>query len=125
MRNVVVMGIFRPFIDCVRYLALALLLWYGGIRTLGGAASIGMLYMFIKYMGMFFHPLMELAEEFNTLQSSMAAGEKINAILEEDEEVDPADPVPVARPLTGRIEFDHVWFAYEAENWVLRDGCLS
>ncbi|MGI5878536.1 MAG: ABC transporter ATP-binding protein [Christensenellales bacterium] len=121
MRNVVVMGIFRPFIDCVRYLALALLLWYGGIRTLGDAASIGMLYMFIKYMGMFFHPLMELAEEFNTLQSSMAAGQKIHSILEEDEEVEPSHPVPVARPVRGRIEFDHVWFAYEDDNWVLRD----
>lgn len=121
MRNVVVFGIFRPFIDCVRYLALALLLWYGGGRVLGGAVSVGTLYMFIKYMGMFFHPLMAMAEEFNTLQSSMAAGQKIMSVLDHPEEAEPVSPARNLGTVRGRIEFEHVWFAYEAENWVLRD----
>lgn len=121
MKRVVVFGIFRPFMDVVRSLAVAILLWYGGRNILSGALEFGTLYVFIDYIGRFFQPIMELTEEFNTLQSSMVSAERILNILEEEPEKEPVGEGVKREKIKGEIEFKNVWFAYQGDNWVLKD----
>lgn len=121
MQRVVVFGIFRPFMDVVRSLAVAILLWYGGRNILAGSLEFGTLYVFIDYIGRFFQPIMELTEEFNTLQSSMVSAERILNILGEEPEKEPEGEGVKRERIRGEIEFKNVWFAYQGDNWVLKD----
>lgn len=87
---------------------------------LGGAISIGTLYIFINYISSFFDPIQELAEQFGTLQSSLASAEKMFQILDvKPEIVNPSHPVDVK--VDGKIEFKNVWFAYEKDEYILKD----
>ena len=121
MQRVVVFGIFRPFMNVVRSLAVAILLWYGGRNILAGSLEFGTLYVFIDYIGRFFQPIMELTEEFNTLQSSMVSAERILNILGEEPEKEPEGEGVKRERIRGEIEFKNVWFAYQGDNWVLKD----
>jgi len=86
----------------------------GSNSVLNGTLSLGTLFIFISYISSFFEPIQELAEQFGTLQSSLASAEKIFSILDEKPEiVSPAHPIDVN--IQGRIEFKNVWFAYETE----------
>ncbi|MCG0276427.1 MAG: ABC transporter ATP-binding protein/permease [Thermosediminibacteraceae bacterium] len=121
MRELRVFAVFRPFLDLLFYLSLSLLIWYGGPRVIRGTLSFGTLYAFVHYMGQFFQPINELAEKFNILQSAMASSERIFQVLDTESPIkDPSDPVAVGR-FRGEIEFRNVWFAYEGEDWVLKD----
>ena len=87
---------------------------------LNGSLSLGTLFVFITYISSFFEPIQELSEQPGTLQSSIASAEKIFSVLDvKPEIVSPADPAPVN--ILGEIEFRHVWFAYEEENYILKD----
>ena len=81
---------------------------------------MGTLYIFLQYIGSFFEPIQELAEQFSTLQSAIAASEKIFTLLD-TEPLIPPDDHALLPEIRGRIEFDHVWFAYQGEDWVLKD----
>ena len=98
-------GIFRPLMEFAGNLALAILLYFGTKQFLSGTITIGLIFIFVKYMKMFFNPLIELAEQFNIFQSSMAAAEKIFAILEDEPEPEPDDGLELKQPVLGRIEF--------------------
>mgnify|MGYP000721400787 FL=1 len=99
-------------------LAMIIIIGTGSSYVLKGTLSLGTLFIFISYISSFFEPIQELAEQFGTLQSSLASAEKIFSILDEKPEiVKPARPVNVQ--IQGRIEFRHVWFAYDGENYVL------
>lgn len=120
-REMLVFAIFRPLIYILSVLSLMLVLGIGSREVLGNVISIGTLYIFAQYIQSFFEPIQELAEQFSTLQSSLASAEKIFTIMDEDALVpEPENPV-VLPGIKGRIEFDHVWFAYDNENYVLRD----
>ena len=121
MRRVTIFGIFRPFMDVVRSLAVAILLWYGGRNILAGVLEFGTLYVFVDYIGRFFQPIMELTEEFNILQSSIVSAERIANLLDEEQEVNPAGEGVKRERIRGEIEFRNVWFAYQGEEWVLKD----
>jgi ATP-binding cassette subfamily B protein len=89
--------------------------------VLAGGISIGTLYIFIQYINSFFEPIQEMAEQFSTLQSAVASAEKIFTLLDTQPQIqEEAHPVQLPQ-IRGRIEFDHVWFAYDGENYVLRD----
>lgn len=124
-REVMTFAIFRPSIYFVSVLAMILVIGVGSSSVLNGTLSLGTLFIFITYIGSFFEPIQELAEQFGTLQSSLASAEKIFSILDEQPEiVNPPHPVDVA--IRGRIEFKHVWFAYEKNadglyNYILKD----
>ncbi|MGE5592552.1 MAG: ABC transporter ATP-binding protein [Betaproteobacteria bacterium] len=121
MRELQVYAIFRPAMDLVSSLALALLVWYGGGRVLAGKLEFGVLYAFINYIQQFFRPINDLTDKYNIMQSAMAASERIFMLLDTDaREPDPAKPVSLGRP-RGGIEFQNVWFAYNGEDWVLKD----
>lgn len=120
-REIVVYGTFRPLIYWIGIVSLATVLGFGGLQVMGGTISIGTLYIFISYIKSFYEPIQSLSDQFGTLQAAMAAGEKIFQLMDEEPAiVPPAQPKPLERP-KGRIEFDHVWFSYDGEEWVLRD----
>ncbi|MHB1393557.1 MAG: ABC transporter ATP-binding protein [Clostridia bacterium] len=121
MRELFVFAVFRPSMDLIYSLALSLLIWYGGARMLSGTLPFGVLFAFINYIEQFFQPINDLTEKFNILQSAMASSERIFLLLDEKETIsNPAVPAALGR-IMGDIEFKNVWFAYEGENWVLRD----
>jgi ATP-binding cassette subfamily B protein len=120
-KEMMVFAIFRPSIYILSVVALIIILGVGGDSVLKGTISIGTLYVFVQYIGSFFEPIQELAEQLGTLQSAMASAEKIFTILDEEPLiVNPENPKRVPE-VKGRIEFEHVWFAYEGENWILKD----
>ncbi|HZU28840.1 MAG TPA: ABC transporter ATP-binding protein [Bryobacteraceae bacterium] len=114
-------GWFYPVVEFIGMIALAALLSYGGVRIRSGALSLGVLVAFFQYGLRFFRPIQDLSEKYNILQSAMAASERIFKLLDTKATVlSPGSPKPVpAGPVA--IEFDHVWFAYKDEDWVLRD----
>ena len=124
MRELFVFSVFRPSMDLIYSLALSLLIWYGGARMLSGTLPFGVLFAFINYIEQFFQPINDLTEKFNILQAAMASSERIFLLLDEKETIEnPAVPAVPAElvSIKGDIEFKNVWFAYEGENWVLRD----
>lgn len=120
-REMLVFAIFRPLIYILSVLSLMVVLGLGSRDVLNGIIPIGTLYIFAQYIQSFFEPIQELAEQFSTLQSSLASGEKIFTIMDEESLVPEADKPVILPQIKGRIEFDHVWFAYDDKNYVLRD----
>ena len=119
MRQLITFAVFRPLMSFLSSFAIALVIWYGGQRVLGGSLSLGALTAFIQYVRMLFDPVLELSEGYNVLQGAMAASERIFILLDEPEE-DRGGGEKIEN-LQGRIEFRHVWFAYKDEDWVLKD----
>lgn len=123
-REVMTFAVFRPSIYLLSVFAMVIVIGQGSASVLDGTVSLGTLFVFINYISSFFEPIQELAEQFGTLQSSLASAEKIFSILDEQPEiVNPENPVPVE--ITGRIEFRHVWFAYEKDDYILKDVSFS
>lgn len=113
-------GWFYPAVEFLSMVALASLLAYGGYHVDAGVMSLGVLVAFFQYGMRVFRPIQDLSEKYNILQSSLAAGERIFSLLDEEPKVEsPAKSVAV--PDNAPIEFDHVWFAYKGEDWVLED----
>jgi len=114
-------SLFGPIVAIVSALAVGLIIWYGGGRVVAGAMSLGSLVAFLQYMERFFLPIRDLTEKYNSLQSAMASSERIFRLLDEEEDIrDPDEPVRL-ESVRGEIEFDHVWFSYNPNEWVLRD----
>ena len=120
-REIVVYGTFRPVIYFISILALASVLGFGGKQVMDGALSIGTLYIFTSYVKSFFEPIQSLSDQFGTLQSAMAAGEKIFTLMDEEPQIHQPENPQSMPAVKGRIEFEHVWFSYDGEEWVLRD----
>lgn len=119
-REVMTFAIFRPSIYLLSVLAMMVVLGTGSASVLNGTLSLGTLFIFISYIGSFFEPIQELAEQFGTLQSSLASAEKLFSVLDEKPQIVPPQH-PVEVEVRGRIEFRHVWFAYEKEDYILKD----
>jgi ATP-binding cassette subfamily B multidrug efflux pump len=138
-------AVFYPAIEVTAALATALIIWYGGARVLAGALTLGTLVAFIQYSHRFFRPISDMSEKFNLLESAMASSERIFKLLDTQPTIrsgQPAadhgrpsgqrtadggsrvttDPLPAAADQpASEIVFDHVWFAYSGEDYVLRD----
>lgn len=120
-RELMVNAFFRPLIYMVSVIALVIVVIVGSRNVLSGAITLGTLYIYLQYIVSFFNPIEELAEQFSTIQSAVASAEKIFTLFDETPVVRER-PDPVSLPaINGRIEFDHVWFAYHDEDWVLKD----
>ncbi|MGI6563515.1 MAG: ABC transporter ATP-binding protein [Clostridia bacterium] len=123
MERIKIFGIFRPFMDVVKSFSLAIVIYVGAKEVAGASIEVGILYLFIRYIGNFFQPIMNLTEMFNTTQSAVVAADRITTVFEtkpESEEVQ-REPILTPEKCKGRIEFDHVWFAYIDDLWVLKD----
>lgn len=120
VREIKVTVLFRPMIDLFAILAVVSVLVMSGTVTRAGGTEIGVIVAFIRYTEKLFFPIKDLAEKYNLLQSALAAAERIYHLLEDESE-------PHEKRIGERIdkvrsiEFQHVWFAYEGENWVVRD----
>ena len=119
MRQMLTFAVFRPMMSFLSSFAIALVIWYGGFNVLRGSLSLGALTAFIQYARMLFEPILNLSEGYNVLQAAMASSERIFRLLDEKKE-DTGGGKRLPAP-EGRIEFKDVWFAYNEENWVLRD----
>lgn len=120
-REMLMYAVFRPLIYILSILSLMIVLWFGSKNVFDSAISIGTLYIFSNYIRSFFDPIQELAEQFSTLQSSVASAEKIFSVMDEDEFIPEIENPQKPDKIIGKIEFDHVWFAYDGKNYVLRD----
>lgn len=121
MKELAVMSVFRPVIAFLSNAALAFVLWRSGVSVLAGTLTLGTMYVFSSYIRSFFEPIQDLAETFSVLQNAMASAEKIFSVLDEENPIlEPEEPVELPE-VRGKIEFRHVWFAYEGEEYILRD----
>jgi ATP-binding cassette subfamily B protein len=129
-------AVFYPTIEVIGALAASLILWYGGSRVLVSsidkanvvfavsvrdALTLGSLVAFIQYSQRFFRPISDLSEKFNLLQAAMASSERIFGLLDTPVTIE-SPPAPArGAGRGGRVRFEHVWFAYNGEDHVLRD----
>ena len=120
-REMLMYAVFRPLIYILSILSLMIVLWFGSRNVFDEIISVGTLYIFSNYIRSFFDPIQELAEQFSTLQSSIASAEKIFTVMDETEFIPEVANPKEPDKIIGKIEFDHVWFAYDGENYVLKD----
>jgi ATP-binding cassette, subfamily B, multidrug efflux pump len=123
LRSITIYAVFFPVVEVLTAVAMALLLYYGGLRTLDGTLTVGVLAAFIQLTRRFFQPLQDLSEKFNLLQSAMASSERVFALLDQPVTVmEPPNPALLPHPARGEVKFENVWFRYSPDGpWVLRD----
>ena len=121
VQNIFYYAVFFPAVEVIGALAIALILWHGGSGIIEGAVTFGVVVDFIQYAERFYQPVRDLSEKYNMIQSAMVASERIFELLDTPPAVaEPPAPRAIGR-LRGEVEFDRVWFAYQGEDWVLRD----
>ncbi len=120
-REMMVYAIFRPCLYLASIVGLAIVLGGGSRLVLENTISIGTLYVFVQYINNLYNPIQELAEQFSTLQSAIASAEKIFTLLDEEPLIQEQEKPVLLPEVRGRIEFDHVWFAYDNEHYILKD----
>jgi len=126
-REIYVFSVFRPSMYMLYMASVLGLLYLGGkgyingTTFMGQAISSGTLVSFYMYINKFYNPIQNLAEQFNRLQSAFASAEKIFTIMDMESEIRDAEDAIELTEIRGEIEFRHVWFAYEKEEWVLKD----
>jgi ATP-binding cassette, subfamily B, multidrug efflux pump len=122
MRQTIFNSIFNPSIGLFGNISLALLIWYGGRSVLEGTITFGTVYAFTHYVRQFFEPLRGLADRFNQIQAALASAERIFETLETKPTIiDPIKPIELPSKMLGNIVFQNVWFAYQKEDWILKD----
>jgi ATP-binding cassette subfamily B multidrug efflux pump len=106
-------ALFWPIVEFLAAVAVAVVLWYGGLNVLEGTLTVGVIAAFLQYVRRFYRPIQDLSEKFNILQSAMASSERIFRLLDAEPSVaDPTAPKRLSLPVRGAIEFRDVWFAY-------------
>lgn len=127
LRSITYYALFFPVIQFFTALALALILWYGGLRMLDDAMTVGVIAAFLQYARRFFRPIQDLSEKYNLLQAAMASSERVFKLIDEEIEIrDPDEPLALPEEGRGEIVFENVWFAYGDDedcepDWVLED----
>ncbi len=119
-------ALFYPAVEFIGVVAIIVSFWYGGLKSLAGLVSVGVLFAFMQWSQRFFQPIQDLSEKFNILQSAMAASERIFKLLDEPLPAGLSGGLPLSE-VRGEIEFRNVWFAYNGganpaeDDWILRD----
>jgi ATP-binding cassette subfamily B protein len=121
VQNISYYAVFFPVVEVIGALAIALILWYGGGGILAGTVTFGVVVAFIQYAERFYQPVRDLSEKYNMIMSAMVASERIFELLDTRPAIEePKAPRTIGR-MRGEVEFDRLWFAYQGEDWVLRD----
>lgn len=121
IKSVLYHAVFYPFVELISAIAVALIIWYGGGEVVQQNLSLGVLFAFIQYTEMFFRPVRDLAEKYNILQTGMASSERIFKLLDTKMFIkNPQTPIPL-KDVKGKVEFRNVWFAYNDDEYVLKD----
>lgn len=121
MDHIKIFAVYGPSNYLLNITALALLLWFGGKMYIAGEITIGTIVIFQRYIGKFFEPIQEFAEQLNIIQSASASAERIFDLLDEKPEIVDSSNAVDMKDLKGEIEFKNVWFAYKDEEWILKD----
>lgn len=124
IRSVWYFSIFLPVVEILSATSLGLMVWWGGHQVMEQQVTVGELVAFILYIHMLFRPIRELADKFNTLQMGVVSSERVFKILDTTEHIEDNGTI-TDQNLYGNIEFDHVWFAYNEEDFVLKDVSFS
>ena len=119
MHQLLIFSVFRPLIDVLSYITLGTIIYFGGKAVLGGEISIGVLIAFISYIHMFFRPIFDFSERYNTLQSAMASSERIFLLFEENDKIYSSDHPRYPHNIEGRVEFRNVSFEYKDNEKVI------
>ena len=126
IKTIFYFSIFWPLVEVLASVAMALVIWYGGAQMLAGDVTFGILLAFIQYVRQFFMPIRDLSDKFNTLQSALAASERIFNVMDEPNQIEDPDKPATPAHRKGEIEFDKVWFRYnENEDYVIKDLSLK
>ncbi len=125
LQEVRTFALFRPLVDLIYTAVVLCVLAYGGFLHKQGPLEVGVLVAFLRYVEMFFWPIKDIAEKYNLLQSALAAAERVAALLEGDKTAENHEDESPDCYFQGRIRFENVWFAYEGEEWVLKDVSFS
>lgn len=114
-------ALFYPAVEIIAATGIALIIWDGGGQVLQGIATLGTVIAFIQLAQMFYEPVADMSEKYNTVQSAMSAAERIFQLLDEPVTITAPEQPARTGSVRGHIEFRHVWFAYRDQDWILRD----
>jgi ATP-binding cassette subfamily B multidrug efflux pump len=121
IRTVFYFSIYYPLIEVLSSAAAGLVIWYSGVRLLKADLTIGVVISFVQYIWLFFRPLQHLSDRFNVIQTAISSSDRIIRLLDEHEGIEDPSGKQDIESFKESIEFKNVWFAYESENWVLKD----
>lgn len=112
IRTIFYFAVFWPAVEVLSSLAMALVIWYGGASVLSGTLTFGVLLAFIQYVRLFFLPIRDLSDKFNTLQSALASSERIFDVMDTPNPIVEKENAITELPLSYEIEFNNVSFRY-------------
>jgi len=125
IKSIFYYAVFYPSVELLSSIAIGLIIWYGGGEIIQGTLTIGVLFAFIQYTEMFFRPIRDLSEKYNIMQTAMASSERVFKLLDNQTMIrNPENPVKLEN-VKGSIEFKNVWFAYNSDEYVLKDISFS
>nr|MBP6672843.1 ABC transporter ATP-binding protein [Bacteroidota bacterium] len=121
IKSILYYAIFYPSVDLIGAVSVGLIIWYAGGNALEGTVTIGTVMAFLQFNEMFWRPIRDLSEKYNIMQTAMASSERIFKLLDDTTFIaEPVQPKPFTS-ISGKVEFKNVWFAYNHEDWVLKD----
>lgn len=121
IKSILYYAIFYPSVDLIGAVSVGLIIWYAGGNALEGTVTIGTVMAFLQFNEMFWRPIRDLSEKYNIMQTAMASSERIFKLLDDTSFIaEPEQPKPFTS-INGKVEFKNVWFAYNDEDWVLKD----
>lgn len=125
IKSIFYYAVFYPSVELLSSIAIGLIIWYGGGEIIQGTLTIGVLFAFIQYTEMFFRPIRDLSEKYNIMQTAMASSERVFKLLDNQTTIrNPENPIKLEK-VKGKIEFNNVWFAYNNDEYVLKDISFS
>lgn len=120
-----VFATFRPLIDLMSSTSIAIIIYFGARFLLSGIVSLGVLIAFINLIRRFYQPVMAISEQFTVMQSALAGSERVFEMLDQEERIEDTGTHEAVAGVTGRLEFDHVWFEYKENEPVIKDLSFS
>jgi ATP-binding cassette subfamily B multidrug efflux pump len=122
IKTIFYFSIFWPVVEVLSSTAMALVIWYGGAKVIGGGVTLGILLAFIQYVRLFFMPIRDLSDKFNTLQSALASSERIFDVLDTQNQIVEIDSPHIPVKTIGKVEFKNVWFKYNSsDEYILKN----
>jgi ABC-type multidrug transport system fused ATPase/permease subunit len=121
VKSIFYYAIFYPGVEFLSAIAIGLIIWYGGGEIMQNTLTLGVLFAFIQYTEMFFRPIRDLSEKYNIMQTAMASSERIFKLLDNKTFITNPDKPKSLENVKGEIEFKNVWFAYNDEDYILKN----
>ena len=121
IKSIFYYAVFYPTVEFLSSIAIGLIIWYGGGEIMQNTLTLGVLFAFIQYTEMFFRPIRDLSEKYNIMQTAMASSERIFKLLDNETFINNPENPKDLKSVKGEIEFKNVWFAYNDEDYILKD----